>query len=113
MKITIKRYFERTRQIADFVPIKSACEATMEIELGDPENGLDQAREFSQTLDLFVQSEVEKTLMGYSPCCVVCGGKPIFPKKDLTKAGLCDTCNQKQLMEARQFKADKPTNRAA
>jgi hypothetical protein len=120
MKITIKRYFERTRQIADFVPVKSACEAAIEFEIPDEEAqsvllaaGMKAYAPESDMIDQFVQAEVEKTLMGYTPTCVVCGGKQIYPKRDLTKAGLCDTCNDKQMFEARQFKSDNAKNRAA
>jgi hypothetical protein len=112
MKITIKRTFSRTRQIADFVPVRAECEATVEVDCTKEESG-NILKNNSAALDQFVQSEVEKTLMGYVPCCVSCGGKPIYPKKDLSKGGECDACVNKQQMEARQFRADNAKNRAA
>jgi hypothetical protein len=112
MRVKITRYFERTRQIADFVPVKAACEASMEMETSAEQDFMKAAETCSAALDALVQAEVEKTLMGYVPCCVSCGGKPIYPKKDLSKGGECDTCINKREMEARQFKADNAKNRA-
>jgi len=109
MKITITRSFERTRQIADFVPIKAYCEVTAE-----HDEGAISLTELSRKLDDFCQSEVEKTLMGYRPACVVCGGKKIFGGKgEMTKEGICAECNDKMLFEAKQFKADNDKNRLA
>jgi hypothetical protein len=115
MKITITRSFERTRQIADFVPIKSYCEASVEIDsVTTSIPAVEEVQEiYSDVLDGICQAEVEKTLMGYSPCCVVCGGKQVFPRRTLTKEGLCNTCNEKELIEARQFKADNAKNKNA
>ncbi len=87
MKITVRRYFERTRQIADFVPIKASCEVSAECNLEDVD-------EVSGTLAERCELEVEKTLMHYHPSCVNCGGKQITPHKDLTKEGMCDECNK-------------------
>lgn len=122
MKITITRYFERTRQIADFVPVKAACEASIEEDsLPAMEKLTDDERKdliclqrvMSESLDKLVQQEVEKTLMGYVPCCITCGGKAIAPRKTLTKEGICAECHNKQEMEARQFKLDNLRNKKA
>jgi hypothetical protein len=52
----------RTRQIADFLPLKAACEATVELNVDDAEHNLAKAvlEQNSQTIDQFVQSEAEK-----------------------------------------------------
>lgn len=109
MKITITRAFERTRQIADFVPIKAYCEATIELEnpVDDVAKVLGQN---SLLLDAFVQSEVEKTLITYRPVCISCGGKG--DKVLLNKEGVCGQCVNKAQMDARQFKVDNDKNKA-
>ena len=86
MRIKITRSFERTRQIADFVPIKTHCEISMEIDL-EP-NQLTEIVGFSSRLDATCQAEVEKTLMSYQPVCIVCGGKG----RPLNKEGVCGKC---------------------
>jgi hypothetical protein len=101
MKITITRSFERTRQIADFVPIKAYCEATVELDQR-PEDTTRE--EIATNLATFCESEVEKTLMGYTPACIRCGGKAIFPQKSLNKEGICGQCQSEQEMKAQKFK---------
>jgi len=96
MKITITRAFERTRQIADFVPIKAYCEATAEMEVDEvvnPEGDKLLKKVFenlSHGLDDLVQAEVEKTLMQYYPTCIVCGGRGA--QVNLNKEGVCGQC---------------------
>jgi len=106
MKIIITRSFERTRQIADFVPVKAACEATMEIQDEEltsqgifPQSEIKRA---SAVLDEIVQSEVEKSLMGYKPCCLRCGGKQIYGGKGLNKEGYCVQCVSDLAAQARE-----------
>ena len=108
MKIIIKRSFERTRQIADFIPVKAACEASAEIEVVVDSTKQDiAAREaLSSELAAFCQSEVEKTLMGYTPACIVCGGKAIFPKKVLNKEGVCAQCQSDSEIKLRDLKKE-------
>lgn len=93
MKIKITRSFERTRQIADFVPVKAFCEASIdatEVDGKVGETGEDMAHRLSARLDAFVQSEVEKTLMNYYPVCIVCGAKGVTV--NLNKEGVCGEC---------------------
>jgi len=114
--LRITRSFERTRQIADFVPVKAACEVSVElseeelnaIPYGAGETSDERAREmFSEKLDIFVRAEVEKTLMGYKPVCVRCGGtEGSFGKGGLTKEGLCQNCNTEIGYQARDHAAD-------
>jgi hypothetical protein len=114
MKITIKRYFERTRQIADFVPVKTACEASAEVNVKPniTARALGEGAEaISGMLDQFVQSEVEKTLMGYTPACIGCGGKAIFPKKVLNKEGICAQCQSDNEMKLRDLRRKTPEHR--
>lgn len=105
MKIIIKRSFERTRQIADFIPVKAACEASYEMEQRamTKEELEPYISEISAQLDRFVQSEVEKTLMGYTPACLQCGSKQIFPKKVLNKEGICSSCVSENQFKAKEF----------
>jgi hypothetical protein len=112
MKITITRSFERTRQIADFVPVKAFCQATMEVDCESPSDYFqtNASQADSRLLDNFVQSEVEKTLMGYKPCCVTCGGKEIVGGKGLNKEGVCKTCEADYAMKLRDAKADNQKN---
>jgi hypothetical protein len=112
MKIVIKRSFERTRQIADFIPVKAACEATYEMEQKamTKEELEPYLIELSGQLDQFVQSEVEKSLMGYTPCCIRCGGKAIFPKKALNKEGYCGQCVSELSFQAKGFRTDAEKN---
>lgn len=107
MLIKIKRSFERTRQIADFVPIKAYCEVTQELETSadDMESFMSQQ---SASLDSFVQSEVEKTLMSYRPICISCGGKG--EKIILNKEGVCGQCHNRHQMEARDFRNSNEKN---
>jgi hypothetical protein len=112
MKITIKRVFSRVRQIADFVPVRAECEATVEFEV-DPiktPEYKDSMEIHSAALDQFVQSEVEKTLMGYTPSCIRCGGKALFPKKVLNKEGMCAQCVSELSFQAKDFRADNEKN---
>jgi len=102
MKIIIKRSFERTRQIADFVPIKVACEVSAEIEYKNDGEILD----WSNKLDDIVQSEVEKSLIGYRPACIGCGGKQIVGGTGLNKEGMCQTCADKLRFEAADFRKE-------
>lgn len=106
MVIRIVRAFERTRQIADFVPIKAYCEASTEYELGkiDAEHAAAEMAEISHRLDSFVQSEVDKTLMSYYPQCIVCGGKG--QKMNLNKEGVCGQCVQTNMFKAREFQKE-------
>jgi hypothetical protein len=108
MKITITRSFERTRQIADFVPIKAYCEATIEYERGEQNQILnvpnEQDREYSFLLDSFVQAEVEKTLISYRPVCIVCRGKG--DTVILNKEGVCGHCVKTMQFQAAEFRAD-------
>ena len=113
MKITITRAFERTRQIADFVPIKAYCEATIEEDNLPNMEQLDDAgkkelialqRQMAESLDLLVQQEVEKTLMTYRPVCISCGGKG--DKVFLNKEGVCGQCVQTAHFAARDFKKE-------
>jgi hypothetical protein len=104
MKIIIKRSFERTRQIADFIPVKVACEASIETEQGGGVESI--IVDYSRLLDAIVQQEVEKTLMGYTPACIVCGGKVIFPKKVLNKEGICAQCVSDSEMKLRELKKE-------
>lgn len=92
MLIRVTRNFERTRQIADFVPVKASCEASAEIEIetiSDEKTAL-----LSDALDRFVQREVERTLAGYVPMCLMCGMKAIYPVRTLGKDGICAQCTQ-------------------
>lgn len=99
MKITqVTRYFERTRQIADFIPVKSAIEVTAEVHEGET------IADVSRQLDELAVAEVEKTLMGYTPACIACGGKAIFPKKVLNKEGICAQCQSDNDMKLRDLK---------
>jgi hypothetical protein len=116
MTIKITRAFERTRQIADFVPIKAYCEATTEVEVSDRENSeiikKDQfIRSISNELDQFVQAEVEKTLMAYRPVCIRCGGKG--DKVNLNKEGVCGNCVSEMNIQARGFAEDNQKNRTS
>jgi len=110
LKIIIKRSFERTRQIAEFVPVKAACEATIEYETNDIIAVELRDNAVSSMLDEFVQSEVEKTLMGYTPACIQCGGKQIFPKKVLNKEGICAQCVSEHQFKARELANDAAKN---
>src|SRR5580765_1655543 len=99
MTIKITRSFERTRQMADFVPIKVYCEATADFEISQSMERTDiEMIEVSESLDRFVQAEVEKTLMPYRPVCIVCGGKG--DTVNLNKEGVCGQCVQKMNYEA-------------
>jgi hypothetical protein len=111
MKITITRSFERTRQIADFVPIKAYCEATIEEDDLPNMDKLDDEgkkelialqREMSEALDLLVRQEVEKTLMSYYPLCIVCGARG--QTVNLNKEGVCGNCVTSREHQARDFK---------
>jgi hypothetical protein len=113
MKITIKRSFERTRQIADFIPVKAACEVTIErneeelnrLILEGNKTIEDIVAEFSTRADALCIAEVEKTLAGYTPSCIVCGGKALFPKKVLNKEGVCAQCQSENEMKLREAKS--------
>jgi hypothetical protein len=113
MKIIITRSFERTRQIADFVPVKAACEATYEMEqqVMTKEELEPFLIEISVQMDSFVQSEVEKTLMGYKPACLRCGGKQIYGGKGLNKEGLCAQCVSDLAFQLRDLKQEKLTKK--
>jgi|ERR1700733_6757106 len=113
MKITIKRYFERTRQIADFVPVKTACEASIELDIdpntSDPDR-MEQLQTNSQLLADFCIAEVEQTLRSYYPICIRCGARG--QTVNLNKEGMCGQCVSTLTIEARQFKTDNAKNRA-
>lgn len=59
MKIIINRSFHKTIQLKQFEPIKSHCGVSLEYE-GESVEG--RGVELSKVLDIFCQSEVEKTL---------------------------------------------------
>jgi len=106
MKIKITRQFDRTRQIADFVPVRSSCEVSVEYDDAKLKSDKVEYREKClQSLDEICKRNVEASLMGYVPCCVVCGGKNIFPGKPLNKMGYCDQCDSKLKWEAKEFAA--------
>ena len=97
MIIKITRSFERTRQIADFVPVKAYCEASEDFDISSVPEGTsseDVMAAVAKVLDEFCQSEVEKTLMGYHPACINCGGKQAYGGSGLTKEGFCAECNK-------------------
>ena len=117
MLIKITRSFERTRQIADFVPIKAYCEATIEEDGFPPMEKIAAdkqtlkdfegiQRNMSEALDALVQQEVEKTLMGYRPACIGCGGKQIVGGTGINKEGMCQTCADKMRFEASDFRKE-------
>jgi hypothetical protein len=113
MKIIITRAFERTRQIADFVPIKAYCEATVEFESAD-EIGVqvkdaEKMKEVSGLLDNIVQSEVDNTLKNYRPTCITCGGRG--ERVLLNKEGQCGQCVSTANFAARDFKKDNPSTK--
>ena len=104
MKITITRSFERTRQIADFVPIKAYCEVTAEV---DDEELTDKGiwptaeiNNLSQHLDTITRDEVDKTLISYQPLCIVC--KARGEKVVLNKEGVCGNCLNTRGMQAKE-----------
>jgi hypothetical protein len=109
MTIKITRAFERTRQIADFVPIKAYCEATAEFD--DVEMTAEQIERRIRTNSLFldniVQSEVDNTLKSYYPMCIVCGGKG--QKLSLNKEGVCGQCVSTAQFQARDLKKETGT----
>lgn len=106
MKIRITRQFERVRQIADFVPVRSSCEVGIEYDDAKLKGDKIEYREkILQSLDEIVKRSVEASLMGYVPCCVVCGGKNLYPGKPLNKMGYCATCDAKLKWEAKDFAA--------
>lgn len=107
MTIKITRAFERTRQIADFVPIKAYCETTAEFEVESITH--EQVARASQTLDNIVQSEVEKTLISYRPVCIACGSKG--QKVVLNKEGVCGQCVSTAQFQARDFKKETSTQK--
>lgn len=107
MKITITRAFERTRQIADFVPIKAYCEASVEYEMKSPIEKEEEARLFTEAsarMAAVVQEEVDKTLAAYRPTCIVCGGRG--DKVNLNKEGVCGQCVKDMQMQALEFRRD-------
>ena len=107
MTISITRSFERTRQIADFVPIKAYCQASAEIDVRSDEvkgEGIisDAEEELSRVLTSFCEREVDKTLMSYYPQCIVCGGKG--QKMSLNKEGVCGQCVTQMHFQIRDLK---------
>jgi hypothetical protein len=108
MKITITRAFERTRQIADFVPVKAYCEASAEAEW-DSENPELRPEKLSQHLQNLCESEVEKTLINYRPVCIACGAKGATVI--LNKEGICGNCVKKMMFEAKEFAAGNAKNK--
>ncbi|MDE2233427.1 MAG: hypothetical protein KGJ90_04950 [Patescibacteria group bacterium] len=100
-KITIRRAFERTRQIADFVPIKAYCELSEEVDI---EDSADLAN-ISASLAEACEKDVEMTLMKYRPVCIVCGGKG--ETLNLTKEGVCGNCMNDRAMKIAELKREK------
>ena len=77
---------------------------TIEFEATDGKSEVEQMTAFSELLDSKCQSEVEKTLMGYTPACIQCGGRAIFPKKVLNKEGICAQCQSDNDMKLRDLR---------
>jgi len=106
MLIKITRSFERTRQIADFVPVKAYCEASTEYELGEikPLENADELIKISAHLQFLCESEVEKTLMTYRPACIVCGGKS--ERSFVSKEGVCGQCMKEEHLKIVQLNSE-------
>lgn len=102
MKIIITRSFERTRQIADFVPIKAYCEVSFEQDFPDGAAHEAIVEAMSSKADELCRSEVDKTLMSYQPLCIVCGGRGA--KVNLNKEGVCGQCVKDLASQAAGFR---------
>lgn len=105
MKILLKRTFERTRQIADFVPVKIGCEVSGEIELEDTDRAeLLRLHAFAEQLFQVCESEVEHSISRYWPSCILCGGKG--QKSPLNKEGLCGQCVKELSFQLAELKKE-------